>query len=665
MAFPTWHPATRLRAALAAALLLLLSSIPAPAAPVAAADGVRFYQQDFVTATATQKNIDTGVFEVNVIKLRQTTGLASGYLNVMTSAGWVVRNLAVPAEEVYPYARVAADFDLGVASGTPVTSLGAAVDFSATPVTQFSGGTMATHSVAPTTVAVGGASDEPVTGAPDAPKLDPAQYTTGSASEIIVQFDHPNIEAAKNQCAPASVANSLQYLKNNFGLPVPHAHKAGLKPSVSPGDTSLVGQIEEAMNRPVTDRRHGTGVGNGLLKGKLNYLVKNKLDKYVQVTHMGSFFDAKGDANTSSDTVNGSTLTSVGKGKSVNFDTLYSALREGQNCEIVYSWSGTKPDGTPVKGAHAVDLTGGISTLGQRALGWASDRNQDSDGDGAGFNGFEQSQVTGPDANGKYSLSGGSNRKLELVICEKFVVPPATVKTVETIDPKGHKCCVQSPPPMLNVTMDKGQLVMAATGPTTGTAWLPLRGSISNGSFDLGSTGTVAGFANVSTRFTGTYANGKFSGTISVGDKGELFGVPIKFRVEISEGLASQIMPAMRVNGLRQSVVVDKGELLKASVSMKAGPYIGQSGDWFLVLGQADGRYLHFDLATMSWQDGIVPTYTGPLFELPYFGLPAFDTLPPGTHSFYFGFDTVPNGQLDFDKVVYEQTQVTVKAATP
>ncbi|WP_395700024.1 hypothetical protein [Aquabacterium sp.] len=630
-----------------------------------ATQGVRFYQQDFVTATTTQNNIDTGVFEVNVIQLRQSTGLASGYLNVTTSAGWVVRNLAVPPEEVYPYARVAADFDLGVASGTPVTSLGAAVDFSAAPATQFSGGTMVTHSVAPTTVAIGGASDEPLTGAPDAPKLDPVQYTSGSASEIIVQFDHPNIEAANNQCAPAAVANSLQYLKNNFGLPVPHAHKAGLRPSVSPGDNSLVGQIEEAMNRQVTDRRHGKGVGNGALKGKLNYLVRNKLDKLVQVTHMGVNADLQGDTNMRSDTIDGVTMTSVGKGRNLDLDTLYNALREGQNCEMSFSWSGTRPDGTAVSGGHAVDLTGGINTLGQRSLGWASDRNQRDDGQGAGFSGFEQAQVTGPDANGQYMLSGRGNRKIKSVICEKFVVPPATVKIIETIDPKGHKCCVQSPPPMLNVTVDKGELTVAAAGPTSSAAWLPLKGSIANGAFDAGSTAAVAGFAKVSTRFTGSYANGKYSGTISVGDKGELYGVPIQFRVEISEALPSAIRPAMRVNGLRQDLTVAGGELLKPSVSLTAGPYIGQSGDWFVVLGLADGRWLHFDLATMSWQDGIVPTYTGPLFELPYFGLPAVDTLPPGTHSFYFGFDTVPNGQLDFDKVVYERTQVTVKVATP
>jgi len=55
-----------------------------------------------------------------------------------------------------------------------------------------------------------------------------------------------------------------------------------------------------------------------------------------------------------------------------------------------------------------------------------------------------------------------------------------------------------------------------------------------------------------------------------------------------------------------------------------------------------------------------LPTYTGPLFELPFFGLPVIENLPAGTHSFYFGFDTKPNGQLDFDAVVYEKTDVTV-----
>lgn len=67
------------------------------------------------------------------VRLHQATGLASGWLNMRTARGWVVCNLPVPAEEVCPCGRRSAAFDLGVAIGTAVPVLEAAIDFTATP----------------------------------------------------------------------------------------------------------------------------------------------------------------------------------------------------------------------------------------------------------------------------------------------------------------------------------------------------------------------------------------------------------------------------------------------------------------------------------------------------------------------------------------------------
>src|SRR3989344_77121 len=69
------------------------------------------------------------------------------------------------------------------------------------------------------------------------------------------QPNQVNLKAAQNQCVPMSVANSLQYLENSYGLQIPNNHAAGLK-----GDNTLVGQLDTEMNRTVTNRRTGSGV---------------------------------------------------------------------------------------------------------------------------------------------------------------------------------------------------------------------------------------------------------------------------------------------------------------------------------------------------------------------------------------------------------------------
>jgi hypothetical protein len=517
-----------------------------------------------------------------------------------------------------------------------------------------------THAITTLTVSLGGADDLEVSGPPTPPNHDGFGYTSGSTrpDEITIQWDHPNIEAAKNQCFPASVANSLQYLRNRYGLAVPHEHKPGLRPSASPGDSSLVGQIDEAMNRQVTNRRTGKGITTGGLKGKLNYIARNKLHQRLQVTHYGSFNGDDGASNMSSDTIDGARLSSTGAGASVNLDAVFRALAAGENCEAIYSWSTTHPDGTVKRGAHAVDLIGGSSLMGRRSLAWASDVNQDSDSAGAGLAGVENVEVDGPDANGQYSLGGGSNRRLRLVICEKFVPPPFVRTVLRVVDPRGHACCVNPPPMTMSIALGSGG-AMTLTG--SGASWLPMTGSIANGRFDLNSRATVAGFANVTSRFTGSYAAGRYEGTLTVGAAGELPGaVPISYDLRIEEGQASQIMPAMRLNGQRQALRLTTGDPVKPSISLGAGPFVGQSGDWFLVAGLSDGRWLRFDLATMAWVPGLDPTYTGPLFGLPFFALPVVENLPAGTHAFYFGFDVRPNGQLDLDAVVYERTELTV-----
>ena len=55
---------------------------------------------------------------------------------------------------------------------------------------------------------------------------------------VCLQSNHPNVQAAAMQCAPAGVANSLDWLRIQYGIAVPHANVKGLGCTPSGADAS-------------------------------------------------------------------------------------------------------------------------------------------------------------------------------------------------------------------------------------------------------------------------------------------------------------------------------------------------------------------------------------------------------------------------------------------
>lgn len=487
-------------------LTCLWAAMAAQAVNVGPGQGVRFMQQSHAHAGGIEANTAIGTVAVDTTRLRDNFVQSSGYVNVATSRGWVVRNLPVMAESTYPYLTVAADFDLGINKGTALATLSAKIDYSVSPLLSYSVTPSDTYEVAPMTLSLGGVAAKPVLGAPLPPDLTSILFGNPTSNDTVIQFDHPNIESAKNACYPTAVANSLDFLRKTAGLPVPHEHKPGLKPSVSPGDNSLVGQLDETMGRQATDRRNGNGVLGGLA-GKLKYLARNGLQSRVQVRHFGTFNEDNGVADVSV-TEGGVTMKSTAKGAQVNFDTLLEAMRDGQNCEAVYAW------GTA---AHAVDLVGAGKTRGQPWSVHSSDMNQSSDSDGAGPNGLRFEYLNDPDNDGDLNLSGGS-KELMFVVCEKALPPPVTLTSIETIDPGNHTPFVPRVP---------GAITLSGTA-----NWLPMSGTIdASGNVSANSLSTTAGRSNVRSEFAGVYRDGVLSGLFSVGTRGELLGTAISWRV--------------------------------------------------------------------------------------------------------------------------------------
>src|SRR5205823_3482758 len=74
-------------------------------------------------------------------------------------------------------------------------------------------------------------------------------FNAGNTFTAVYQFGHPNIDQALNQCAPAAVANSLDWLRTTQGLAVPAANPntPGLRVADGPpaaNTNALVGVLE-------------------------------------------------------------------------------------------------------------------------------------------------------------------------------------------------------------------------------------------------------------------------------------------------------------------------------------------------------------------------------------------------------------------------------------
>ncbi|MDH3998197.1 MAG: hypothetical protein OET90_05105 [Desulfuromonadales bacterium] len=664
------------RLALLFALLLCLCS------PVFAADqhitpgqGVEFDQLDFPGNNVTNSSV--GMVSVNLLQLRNVTGLQSGYINIDLNGAWVVRNLPVFEEKDFPYSHLSSQFDLSVTPGADVTSLSLGVVYSDDIKTSMPASLRDSFPVGDINYSSGGIGeglDRNAGGATQPPTMEDVMFGDPANTRAIFQLDHPNIEAADNQCYPMAVANSLQFLEDTTDLEIPHDHKAGLK-----GDDSLVGQLGTHMNRTVVGRRapesgtENSGVDDLVgINGKLKYLAANGLSERVQTRHWGLYA-----GNTNASQSNGAaTATSAAQAQQIDFESIVSALEGGEDCEAAYSY-------TVSGGGHAIDLVAAGYTNGQPWIVESSDIDQDSDSEGAGPSGFIFSHLTDNNDDGYPELSGGEER-LDLVICQKYIpptvstgtvlppegtevsIPGAELTTDSVTDPAGHSCCVDPPPSILDLFFDNGQVQLSGSG----ASWLPMTLGIDGmGNISGSNQATVAGFPSINNSITGTMGASGFDATITLGTGGGLpTGAPISYDVTITPQqpwpwsvttAPASLATAIRANGFRHNLMLPPGDPLSLSLSVTQGSASG-TADWWLAV-QAAEQFFSYDLASGNWLPGLIPVYQGPLFDLgntPLISLPS--GLPPGVYNFYFGVDMSANGALDIGSLTYDSVTVSV-----
>jgi len=409
---------------LVGALLLLgllarpLKVYAASTVAVGPGEGVTLQQVDYNWDTSPDVDSTTGELDVDIPTLTSATGITSGFLNVGTSLGWVVQNLPVDATDD-PYAEITTQFDLSQTDGSAVTTESADVEFSSSPVTSFSTGSTQMFSVGDVGYDGSGKGATAVSGTETAPAPGVVSFVGGPAFTFCFQANHPNIEAADNQCGPASVANSLTWLKTTYGLAIPDNNVQGLCDT-----TSLVGKLDTLMNRcagPPTRRAGPTVRDNAFLTGKLQYLANNNLGSKVVVKHQ-----ARNDEGVGGGDFMAAGLTSHGNGAAPTSSFILSEVCAGEDVELGFIYARG--------GGHWVEITGAGSILGVPWITYVSDHDQTNDANGTGKVDFSFLKDT--DADGLLNLvNEGGSPNAQIVVTESPASPQSAVPEAQFAAP--------------------------------------------------------------------------------------------------------------------------------------------------------------------------------------------------------------------------------------
>jgi hypothetical protein len=392
--------------------------------------GVDFQQVDFVySEKVTQLDSDWGRVSINPEVLGSSTGISSGYLNIFTDAGtgWVVQN--IPIDLVSDGKDIAATyFSLGLSTPTDVGTLSAHVEFSPSPQITFSDGLRSDFPVGVAQWNARGASHSDKKGFPAAPPPNLITFEPDGETTKDTQRHDVNVETAVNQCGPMAIANSLQYLEDQFVFNVPHDHKPGLK-----GDNTLVGQLDTETKRKVKSRTDGDGLNvKEFLKGKFSYLSKNGLKNNLVHKHQGrgSPHAPLPDGNFSD-----SGITSENKGKTVTFEFICDEIKNGEDVELFWN---EESEGKVIRG-HYVRVYECGKTKGKPFISFLHDRLQSND-----TKGTETVKANIGDFNGNGILNVGSRSyEIRFVLSESLKEP--TPRPTPTPTPTSTQTATPTP----------------------------------------------------------------------------------------------------------------------------------------------------------------------------------------------------------------------------
>jgi hypothetical protein len=384
--------------------------------------GVSFEQVSFEFSEAKEPFSTWGRLTVDSRTVAASSGLATGYINASTELGWVVWNLPFSAEDAS--GPISTYFAISARNGASVKELAAVISATPLPIpyTAQDGilGKADRRMVFPVGRVVWnaeGAGDLSVKMIEPSPTF--ADVFAGIAQNLVPlnsQYTQPNavnVQTAVNQCFPMSIANSLQYLEDRYGMTIPHTHQPGLK-----GDNTLVGQLDTYAGRNASSRSSGSGVWfQPMLDGKFEYLSDNGLANALVHRHQGRGY---GSAAAGQALPNGNFtrhgITSTDDGAAVTYSWLCDQIQKGEDVELVFSYDNAS--GQPT-GGHAVRVFECGTTLGVPWIGYLHDSQQSNDSAG-----LETVRVNLVDLDGDGMLNlGATSREVRFAMSESRVEP--------------------------------------------------------------------------------------------------------------------------------------------------------------------------------------------------------------------------------------------------
>ncbi len=104
---------------------------------------------------------------------------------------------------------------------------------------------------------------------------------------------------------------------------------------------------------------------------------------------------------------------------------------------------------------------------------------------------------------------------------------------------------------------------------------------------------------------------------------------------------------------------VTTGGEIRLRLSLSPGDFEGRDADWWFVAVMGNTPY-SFNPVTMTFEEGLFPVHRGGLQALADLHLTTLRPSGQGEHVFYFGVDTLMNGELDLELLTYSAVSITV-----
>ena len=118
---------------------------------------------------------------------------------------------------------------------------------------------------------------------------------------------------------------------------------------------------------------------------------------------------------------------------------------------------------------------------------------------------------------------------------------------------------------------------------------------------------------------------------------------------------AASAVPDIKANQSDVPIKINATDNLSVTVALNSNDQ-NENADWWLVVDAPTGLFSYQE--PVGWQAGIAPMKQAALATLPQQEVLNIMGLPAGAYTFYFGFDSNVNAQVDLDQGIYDTVKI-------